>query len=83
MMQILLCLFLILTIIGGLNWGAHAAGYNLVELAVPAFANYVYYLVAVSSLIVLVSMLQGNIKCVATKEKYEDLGGFIAEQREQ
>lgn len=81
MMQMLLCLFLILTIVGGLNWGAHAAGYNLVELAVPAFANYVYYLVAVASFVVLISMMQGNIKCVA-KENYEDLGGLIAEQRE-
>jgi isopropylmalate/homocitrate/citramalate synthase len=49
----------------------------------PQNVDEIVLFVAVSSLIVLVSMLQGNIKCVATKEKYEDLGGFIAEQREQ
>lgn len=82
MMNLLVCISLILTIIGGINWGAHAFNYNLVEMAVPAFANYVYYLVALASLVTLISLMQGNIKCVSNKEKFEDLAGLVAEQRD-
>lgn len=76
-MNVLLCLFLILTIIGGLNWGAHAMNYNLVELAVPAYANYVYYLVAVASLITLLGLMRGTIKCGSKEEKYTDLNEVV------
>lgn len=70
-MNILLCLTLILTIVGGLNWGAHAANYNLVDMVVPApFNNYVYYLVAASALVVLLAWLMGNISC--TKSDKDD-----------
>jgi uncharacterized membrane protein YuzA (DUF378 family) len=76
MMNLLLCLTLLLTIVGGLNWGAHAANYNLVDMVVPApFNNYVYYLVAISAVIVLLSWFQGKIVCVKDeekKEKYQD-----------
>lgn len=71
-MNIILSLTLLLTIIGGLNWGAHAANYNIVDMVVPApFNNYVYYLVAASALVVLVSWTVGNIACKKDEEKKE------------
>jgi uncharacterized membrane protein YuzA (DUF378 family) len=70
MMNLLLCLTLILTIVGGLNWGAHAANYNLVDMVVPApFNNYVYYLVAASALVVLLAWMMGNISCKKDEEE--------------
>ena len=71
MMNILFCVALILTIVGGLNWGAHAANYNLVDMVVPApYNNYVYYIVAASALLVLVGLLSKKIVCV--KEENEE-----------
>ena len=71
MMNILFCVALILTIVGGLNWGAHAANYNLVDMVVPApYNNYVYYIVAASALLVLVGLFSKKIVCV--KEENEE-----------
>lgn len=76
-MNILLCLTLLLTIVGGLNWGAHAANYNLVDMVVPApFNNYVYYIVAISAFIVLISWFQGKIACQKDEEKKEKFSDF-------
>jgi len=44
---------LVLVIVGGLNWGLYALGYNLVELLSFGYsyiANTVYALVAISAL---------------------------------
>lgn len=72
MMNYLLCLALILTIVGGLNWGAHAANYNLVDMVAPApFNSYVYYLVAASALVVLLAWIMGNISCKSEEEEKE------------
>lgn len=72
MMNILFCLALILTIVGGLNWGAHAANYNLVDMVVPApYNNYVYYIVAASALLVLVGLFSKKIVCVKEEKKEE------------
>ena len=69
-MNLLLCLTLLLTVVGGLNWGAHAANYNLVDMVVPApFNNYVYYLVAASALVVLLAWMMGNISCNKAEEE--------------
>jgi uncharacterized membrane protein YuzA (DUF378 family) len=72
MMNILFCVALILTIVGGLNWGAHAANYNLVDMVVPApFNNYVYYIVAASALLVLVGLFTKKIVCVKEEKEEE------------
>lgn len=52
-MKMLDQLTLLLVIIGGLNWGLTAFGYNLVEMLVGAFPpvnTVVYVLVAVSAI---------------------------------
>jgi uncharacterized membrane protein YuzA (DUF378 family) len=59
-MQILFVVLLYVTVIGGLNWGFHAAGMNLVEKLANAVGgdqaksveNGVYYLVALCALAV-------------------------------
>lgn len=68
MQKILICIALILTIIGGLNWGAHAAGFNLVENTVGPLSNYVYYIVAAASLTTLVFYVRGDLKCSPKEE---------------
>jgi uncharacterized membrane protein YuzA (DUF378 family) len=51
----------ILVIVGGLNWGLVALGYNVVTLAlgsIPILVTVVYALVALSALYLLVDMVK-------------------------
>jgi uncharacterized membrane protein YuzA (DUF378 family) len=62
---ILIALCLTLTIVGALNWGTTAYGYNLVELVAgkdTAFSKVVYSLVAVSALGLVVSLFTKKLK---------------------
>jgi uncharacterized membrane protein YuzA (DUF378 family) len=46
----------VLVIIGGLNWGLFAFGYNLIEMifgSIPILATLIYVLVALSALYVI------------------------------
>lgn len=65
---VLIALCLTLTIVGALNWGTTAYGYNLVELVAgkdTAFSKVVYSLVAVAALGLVASLLTKklNLKC--------------------
>ncbi|MBL8029682.1 MAG: DUF378 domain-containing protein [Candidatus Doudnabacteria bacterium] len=56
----------ILVIIGGLNWGLHAFGYNLVDMifgAGSALSKVVYVLVALSAVYELVTHKQTCKMC--------------------
>jgi uncharacterized membrane protein YuzA (DUF378 family) len=62
---ILIALCLTLTIVGALNWGTTAYGYNLVELVAgkdTAFSKVVYSLVAVAALGLVVSLFTKKLK---------------------
>jgi uncharacterized membrane protein YuzA (DUF378 family) len=62
---ILIALYLTLTIVGALNWGTTAYGYNLVELVAgkdTAFSKVVYSLVALSGLLLIVSLFTKKLK---------------------
>lgn len=62
---ILIALCLTLTIVGALNWGTTAYGYNLVELVAgkdTAFSKAVYSLVAVAALGLVVSLFTKKLK---------------------
>lgn len=62
---ILIALCLTLTIVGALNWGTTAYGYNLVELVAgkdTVFSKVVYSLVALSALGLLVSLSAKKLK---------------------
>ncbi len=62
---VLIALCLTLTIVGALNWGTTAYGYNLVELVAgkdTAFSKVVYTLVAVSALGLVVSLFTKKLK---------------------
>jgi uncharacterized membrane protein YuzA (DUF378 family) len=57
---------LALVLVGALNWGAHAAGMNLVTklgevLGSSAVETVVYTLVAVAAVVVIVQMARGKI----------------------
>jgi len=57
---------IILVVVGGLNWGLYAFGYNLVDMlfgSIPVLAQIVYILVALSAiyLIVVASRLAKKI----------------------
>ncbi len=62
---ILIALSLTLTIVGALNWGTTAYGYNLVELVAgkdTAFSKAVYTLVAIAALGLVVSLFTKKLK---------------------
>ena len=62
---ILIALCLTLTIVGALNWGTTAYGYNLVELVAgkdTPFSKGVYTLVAVAALGLVVSLFSKKLK---------------------
>jgi len=64
-MTVLIALCLTLTIVGALNWGTTAYGYNLVELVAgkdTAFSKIVYSLVAVSALGLVASLFTKKLK---------------------
>jgi uncharacterized membrane protein YuzA (DUF378 family) len=67
-MKVLLTVVLLITIIGALNWGFHAAGFNLVEKFSSLFGNsastvssVVYYLVAAAGLVTLVLFIKDKM----------------------
>ncbi|MFA5141860.1 MAG: DUF378 domain-containing protein [Candidatus Woesearchaeota archaeon] len=41
---------LVLIIVGALNWGLTALGYNVVDMLLGGFAMYAYYLVGLAGL---------------------------------
>jgi uncharacterized membrane protein YuzA (DUF378 family) len=43
-------LVLVLVIVGALNWGLDALGYNVVDMLLGAYAVYAYYLVGLAGL---------------------------------
>lgn len=60
-MKVLLTIVVLLTVIGAINWGFHAAGHNLVEKIASLFGdsskmiqNSIYYLVALAGVATLV-----------------------------
>jgi len=62
---ILIALCLALTIVGAINWGTTAYGYNLVELVAgkdTVFSKVVYSLVALSALGLVVSLSTKKLK---------------------
>jgi uncharacterized membrane protein YuzA (DUF378 family) len=62
---ILIALCLALTIVGAINWGTTAYGYNLVELVAgkdTVFSKVVYSLVALSALGLVVSLSAKKLK---------------------
>ena len=62
---ILIALCLTLTIVGALNWGTTAYGYNLVELVAgkdTAFSKVIYSLVAIAALGLVVSLFTKKLK---------------------
>jgi hypothetical protein len=44
----------VLVVIGGLNWGFYAFGYNLVGILPGALATIVYVLVGISAIVLIV-----------------------------
>ncbi|MDD4251284.1 MAG: DUF378 domain-containing protein [Candidatus ainarchaeum sp.] len=61
-MKIIDTITLLLIIIGGINWGLSAFGYNLVNMLVGAFPPVdmvVYVLVAVSALYQIKNLIKG------------------------
>lgn len=62
---IFIALFLTLTIVGAINWGTTAYGYNLVELVSgkdTVFTKVVYTAVALSALGLVVSLFAKKLK---------------------
>ncbi len=60
-MKVILTIAILITIIGAINWGFHAGGYDLVEKIASMFGNssdsvqkMIYYLVAIAGVITLV-----------------------------
>jgi len=65
MINVLIALCLALVIIGALNWGTTAFGYNLVEMVAgkdTTFSKGVYSLVAVGAVGVLIFLLTKKLK---------------------
>ena len=65
MTNLLIALCLALVIVGAINWGTTAYGYNLVEMVAgegTTFSKAVYSLVAVGALGVLIFLLTKKLK---------------------
>ncbi|MEA1909660.1 MAG: DUF378 domain-containing protein [Patescibacteria group bacterium] len=52
----------ILLVIGGLNWGLDAMGYNIVDMIFGDFAMWIYYLVGLAAVYALFTMMPKMMK---------------------
>jgi uncharacterized membrane protein YuzA (DUF378 family) len=57
----------ILVIIGGLNWGLHALGYNVVDMLPSQIAMIVYLLVGISAIYEVATHKQNCNNCVPSR----------------